>query len=234
MSQLQAILTYQEIDKRMFALERELAGSEERKEYVKLKKWMEAASEKLDALDAKAAALKTEAVELTKKYLATEATLKDFENLDELVESGGADISFYKKKALSLLEKLKKIRGELNALEATIKATSEEYQKLKQQVLATQKKYAEAAERYKAKKASMEEERLAIEAELAKAAKGIDEELLARYKTKRKEKIFPVLGKIDSRRCPFCSMEPPLAAINQLSGGGTIECDHCHRIIYSD
>ena len=233
MSQLQAILTYQEIDKRMFALERELAGSEERKEYVKLKKWLEAAFEKLDALEAKAAALKTEAVELTKKYLATEETLKDFENLDELV-ADGADISFYKKKALSLLDKLKKIRAELNALEASIKATGEEYQKLKQQVLAAQKKYAEAAERYKAKKASMEEERLAIEAELKKAAAGIDEELLAKYKVKRKEKIFPVFGQLVSRRCPFCSMEPPLAAINQLSGGGMIECDHCHRIIYSD
>lgn len=233
MSQLQAILTYQEIDKRMFALERELAGSEERKEYVKLKKWLEAASEKLDALDAKAAALKTEAVELTKKYLATEAMLKDFENLDELV-ADGADISFYKKKALSLLDKLKKIRAELNALEASIKATGEEYQKLKQQVIATQKKYAEATERYKAKKASMEDERLAIEAELKKAAVGIDEELLSKYKMKRKEKIFPVFGQLVSRRCPFCSMEPPLAAINQLSGGSTIECDHCHRIIYSD
>jgi predicted nucleic acid-binding Zn-ribbon protein len=233
MSQLQAILAYQEIDKRMFALERELAGSEERKEYVKLKKWLEAASEKLDALDAKAAALKTEAVELTKKYLATEEMLKDFENLDELV-AGGADISFYKKKALSLMDKMKKIRAELNALEATIKATSEEYQKLKQQVIAAQKKYAEASERYKAKKASMEDERLAIEAELKKASAGISEELLATYKMKRKEKIFPVFGQLVSRRCPFCSMEPPLAAINQLSGGGTIECDHCHRIIYSE
>ena len=136
--------------------------------------------------------------------------------------------------ALSLLDKLKKIRAELNALEASIKATGEEYQKLKQQVLATQKKYTEAAERYKAKKASMEDERLAIEAELKKAAVGIDEELLAKYKVKRKEKIFPVFGQLVSRRCPFCSMEPPLAAINQLSGGGMIECDHCHRIIYSD
>ncbi|MBQ8374330.1 MAG: hypothetical protein IJX98_02005 [Clostridia bacterium] len=234
MAQLQAILTYQEIDQKLFALERELASCEERKEYVKWKKWLESASEKLDSLDAKAAALKTEAVELTKKYLATEQTLKDFENLDELVENGGADISFYKKKALSLMEKMKKIRAELNELEATIKATSEEYQKLKQQVIAAQKKYAEASERYKTKKASREDERLAIEAELAKAAESIEADVLARYKTKRKEKIFPVFGKLTSARCPFCSMQPPLAAINKLSGGATIECDHCHRMLYTD
>ena len=41
MAQLQAILTYQEIDQKLFALERELASCEERKEYVKWKKWLE-------------------------------------------------------------------------------------------------------------------------------------------------------------------------------------------------
>ena len=35
MSQLQEILKYQEIDKKLYALERELAGCEERKEYLK-------------------------------------------------------------------------------------------------------------------------------------------------------------------------------------------------------
>ena len=72
MSQLQAILNYQEIDKRLYALERELAGCEERKEYVKAKKFLETAADKLDAYDAKAAQLKNEAVELTKKYGADE------------------------------------------------------------------------------------------------------------------------------------------------------------------
>ena len=137
MSQLQAILNYQEIDKRLYALERELAGCEERKEYVKAKKFLETAADKLDAYDAKAAQLKNEAVELTKKYLKTEDTLKDFSHLDELVE-GGADIAFYKKNALSISDQLKKIRSELNALTANINATHDEYQKLKKQVIAMQ------------------------------------------------------------------------------------------------
>jgi len=143
MSQLQAILNYQEIDKRLYALERELAGCEERKEYVKAKKFLETAADKLDAYDAKAAQLKNEAVELTKKYLKTEDTLKDFSHLDELVE-GGADIAFYKKNALSISDQLKKIRSELNALTANINATHDEYQKLKKQVIAMQKQYKEA------------------------------------------------------------------------------------------
>lgn len=233
MSQLQAILKYQEIDKRLYALERELAGCEERKEYVKAKKFLETAADKLDAYDAKALQLKNEAVELTKKYLKTEDTLKDFSHIDELVE-GGADIAFYKKNALSISDSLKKIKAELASLTAAINATNDEYQKLKKQVIAMQKQYKEAYEKYNAVKASKDGERKEIEAELAAAQKGLSAEALERYKTKRKERIFPVVGRLNGTRCPFCGMEPPLAARSKLTGGAVIECDNCRRIIYSE
>ena len=233
MSQVQAILTYQEIDAKLYKIERELAGCEERKEYVKLKKFLETAPEKLDALENKAVALKTEAVELTKKYLQTEETLKDFEHLDELV-TGGADIAFYKKKAQSIFEQLRKLKADVATLTENIKATDAEYQKLKKQVIAAQKQYPEASEKYKAVKASKDGERKEIETQLAKLEKEISAELMERYRTKRKERVFPVVGQLTSNRCPFCSMEPPLAARNMLGGGGDIECDNCHRIIFGE
>ena len=145
---IQAILHYQQIDGRLYKLERELASCDERKEYVKLKKYMENAEEKLDALETKASALKAEAIELSKRYLAAEETLKDFEHLDELVE-GGADIAFYKKKAQSIAEQMKKIRSDLTAMTKNIQETSDEYQALKEKVIENQKKYAEAKGKYK-------------------------------------------------------------------------------------
>ena len=111
MAQLQAILKYQEIDAKLYKLERELAGSEARKEYVKYKKFLESAPEKLDALEAKAASLKAEAAELTKNYEAMEETLQYFDNVDELV-TDGADISFYQKKAQTKVDQLKKFKAE--------------------------------------------------------------------------------------------------------------------------
>ena len=232
MSQLQAILNYQATDAKLYKLERELAGSEERKEYVKFKKFLEAAPEKLDSLEAKATALKTEADALAKQYLRTEETLKDFENLDELVTSG-ADIAFYKKKAQSIVEQLKKLKADVAALVENIKSTDAEYQKLKKQVIAAQKQGTEASEKYKAAKAAREPEKKALETELAKLEKEVSEGLLAAYKNKRKEKIFPIVGEIAGTRCPFCSMEPPLAARSKLTGGASIECDNCHRLIFS-
>ena len=99
MTQLQAILNYQEVDRELYALEREIAGSSERKEYVKWKKFLEGAPEKLDGMESKANGLKAEAAAIVEKYEKAEEILKDFDSLDELVD-GGADISFYKKHLL--------------------------------------------------------------------------------------------------------------------------------------
>lgn len=232
MAQLQAILNYQEVDTKLYKLERELAGCDERKEYVKVKKFLESAPEKLDALEVKANSLKAEAANLAKQYERTEETLKEFDHLDELVTSG-ADIAFYKKNAQSIVDQLKKIKADINALVANIKALDAEYQKLKKQVISAQKQYGEVSEKYKAVKASKEGERLAIEKELSEIAKDIPAEVLEKYQTKRKERVFPVVGEMVGGRCPFCSMEPPLAARNKLTGGATIECDNCHRILFS-
>ena len=226
---LRAILNYQEVDRKLFKLENELAESEERKKYAKLRKFLKTAPEKLDALETKANALSAEVTQLSKKYEQTANMLSDFDNVDELI-SGGADVSFYKKKAQSIVESLRKIKAELNALVESIKATDEEYQKLKKQVISAQKQYGEAEESYKAVELSRKAEKDGILAELAKAEKEVPAEMLVRYQTKRKEKLFPVVGKLYSGRCPFCSMEPPLVAKSKLSTG--IECDHCHRIIF--
>ena len=234
MSYLQSILQYQEIDRKLVKLENELAESEERKKYVKLQKFLKVAPEKLDALDAKAAALRAEADALVSKYEKVEAMLADFENLDELV-GDGADITFYKKKAQSVVEQLKKLKADISALSSTVKETDAEYQKLKKQVISAQKQYAEAAEAYKVVKGARENERKEIEKELAKAAQAVQAEnadLFARYMTKRKEKLFPVVGALYQGRCPFCSMEPPIAAMSKLPQG--IECDNCHKIIFSE
>lgn len=233
MAQLQAILKYQEIDAKIYKIERELAGSEERKEYVKVKKFLDSAPEKLDALEAKSRGLRAEADELLKQFARLEETLKDFDNIDELV-TDGADISFYKKKAQSKVEQLKKMKADLGVLVAAIKATDEEYQKLKKQVLSIQKKANEVYQTYKELKAAKDAEKKPYEEELSTLEKEISTEMLEMYKTKRKEKIFPVVGQIIGGRCPYCSMDLPIAARSKLSGGGWIECENhiCNRVLF--
>ncbi len=231
MSQLQAILNYQTADAKLYELEKVLGESEERKLYVKLQKFLKSAPERLDSLEVKAQALRAEVDALANKYAQVEATLGEFDNLEEMVK-GGADISFYKKEAQKIFDQLKKIRADINALTGNIKATDEEYQKLKKQVISAQKQYEDAANKYKELKESKAEERMAIEKQLHAIAKEIPEEMLAKYQTKRKEKMFPIVGALNAGRCWFCGMEPPIAAQSRLGSG--IECDNCHRVIYKE
>ena len=183
-------------------------------------------------MENKAASLRAQANELTKKYEQLEAALGDFENIDELV-SGGADIAFYKKKVQSIVEHLKKIKADLNALVANVQATDEEYKLMKKKVKAASKQYEEAKAEYEKLEKASEEERNGYKAQLAEAAKAVEPSVLERYLAKRKEgRPFPLVGVISAGRCPSCRMEIPIAAQSKLADG--IECDSCHVIIFKE
>ena len=96
MAKIELLLKYQTEDSKLLQIEREAANSEECKNYSQTKSFLTKAPEKLEAMDAKAQEIYVRLDELNKKYGELADTLKDFDNIDELVE-GGADISFYKK-----------------------------------------------------------------------------------------------------------------------------------------
>lgn len=234
MSNLTAILRYQETDKKLFALERELASCKERKEFLKSKKFLEGAAERLDSLEMKARALKEKAAEAEQRCAAIEKDLSEFSGIDELI-NGGADVSYYKKAAQRQMETLRKEKADLNAIVAEIEGVDKDFKKLKKEVLAEQKNYTENKESYDAVKASREDEKKALEGELAEIAKTIEKAALERYMTKRKEKVFPVVYPLTADgRCGACSMDIPLAAMSAVDSDGTIECENCRRILYRE
>ena len=72
-----------------------------------------------------------------------------------------------------------------------------------------------------------------INARLEALGANIPPEILERYKAKRRDKIFPVVVPLDGEFC-ICGRDFPLAQQGRLSGGGVVECEHCHRFIYKD
>lgn len=230
MSKLQALITYQTIDQKLYKIDNDFSKSEAYQKYGKLRKFLKVAPEKVEALEGKAVALKTEVSLLMQQYDKVEATLKEFDNVEELLE-GGADISFYKKNVKTILDTLKKLKADLTALTESIKATDAEYQALKKKVIAAQKQYKAAEEEYKVAKEPIDKEREGYKTQLNELAKEIDEELLNRYLNKRKEGTeFPIVAQLQDGRCPLCGMQPPIVAQGQFG----IECDTCHRILFSE
>lgn len=233
MEQVKQLLLYQEEDSKLLKIEQDAQGSDEWKNFSQAKNFLLKAPEKLDNLDAKARELTAALNLLDKKYAEIEETLKDFENLDELVEEG-ADISFYKKNATQISEKLKAIKAEVNSLTKTIKDADDEYKAMKKKTIAVQKQYQESSAIYQAYKKTKIEEMNEIKKELEKLAAKIEPEVLKKYQMKRSERIFPIICAVTNNRCPKCGMELSLVGKEKVSGGGVTECDNCHRFLYKE
>lgn len=230
-NQVEQLLKYQEVDGKLLKLEQEVAGSDERKKYVQAKNFLTKAPEQLDRLEGKAAELTAILADLNAKYNEICDTLKDFDNLDELVE-GGADTSFYKKNLLAITDQLKSLKAELNALVASIKTADADYQAMKKKTIAVQKQYKESSETYKAYREKKMAEMAVIQKELTKLEKNIEEPVMLKYKEKRSERIFPVICSLNGDRCSKCGTELSIAGKETVNGGKVIECENCHRILY--
>ena len=230
---IEQLLKYQTEDSKLLNIEREAATSEEWKNYSQAKSFLTKAPEKLEAMDAKARELESLLEKLNKKYDEIAETLKDFEHLDELVEDG-ADISFYKKNATQIADKLKSIKSEINALVKSIKDADTEYRTLKKKTITVQEQYKEYSEKYKEYKNGKLAEMDAVKAELKKLAKDINPEVMKRYETKRSERIFPIICAVKNDRCSKCGMELSIVGKEKLASGEALECENCHRFLYKE
>lgn len=233
MTQIEKLLKYQEEDSKLLKIERDAANSEEWKNYSQSKSFLTKAPEKLEAMNAKARELESDLQKINKKYEDIAETLKDFENLDDLVEEG-ADISFYKKNATQLLEKLKSIKSEINAITKSIKDADEEYKALKKKTISVQKQYTEFATAYQEYKKGKIAEMETIKAELKKLSADILPEVLKRYEIKRSERIFPIICAVAKDRCSKCGMELSIVGKEKIAHGEVTECENCHRFLYKE
>lgn len=233
MTQIEQLLKYQEVDSKLLKIEKEAATSEEWKNYSQAKSFLTKAPEKLDAMDAKASEIEAELKKIETKYQEIAETLKEFENLDDLVEEG-ADIAFYKKNASQLLDKLKSLKAEINANSKTIKDADEEYKSLKKKTIAVQKQYTDFAAAYQEYRKGKLAEMDVIKSELKKLAAGIEPEVMKRYEVKRSERIFPIICVVANDRCSKCGMELSIADKEKIARGAVTECENCHRFLYKE
>ncbi len=234
MSQIEKLLQYQKEDSKLLRLEQEVNNSPERKSYVSARSYLKKAPEKLEQLETKAIQLKEILEKLIAKYAETTETLKDFENIDDLVEDS-TEIAFYKKSVAKVSETLKNIKAQISTLSANVQAADEEYKELKKKVISIQKQFnGEISETYKNYVAEKQKEIDAIKKELQKLAEGIDPEILKRYENKRSERIFPIICALNGDRCSQCGMELSIMGKETVATKKFIECENCHRFLYRE
>ncbi len=230
MSVLSELLEYQTVDAQLRKIEQEVSSSEENKKYAQANKFMKSAPERFEAQDRRAAELAALREDLIRRAEDITRQIAEYSELDEMVEEGG-DVSFYKKNAQALLDRLRALKGEMQKLNSDIAATVEEYERFKKQGAAMQKQYKEYKVRRDELVASRKEEANALQARLKEIAARIPPETLKKYLQKRKENIFPIVVPLNGSMC-VCGMDFPLALRDRLAGGNVVECEHCRRFVY--
>ena len=230
MSTLNTLLEYQEADKKLLEIEKEVSSSEEYKKYAQARKFMKSAQERLEAYDRRAAELKLLCEELAARSGEITEAIAEYHDLDEMIEDGG-DTSYYEKTVRSLSDKLRGLKSELNKLVAEIKSVNEEYKKFREQTIAMKNQGTEYKQKYDAVLGGRAAEVSEIKKTLEELAGNVPADIMQKYAAKRKEKIFPIIVPLVDGRC-ICRMDISLARQSELSGGKVIECEHCRRFIY--
>jgi predicted nucleic acid-binding Zn-ribbon protein len=235
MSILKAMLDYQEIDRNLLKIEKELNATEERKNYAKARKFMKNAQATLEGYESKAISLTGEYNDLDGRFKKLSEQLKEFSEIDYAeLEGNEEEVAYLKKNAQTLADTLKGLKKTLQTVKEQMESMTQEYEKLKKQTIVMQKQYKDSKEKYDEVVKGRSEEVDKIKGELRALEKDIPPEILERYNNKRKEGLWPVLCKLNGDRCSVCSMDLPKAAISKFATSKVIECENCHRLIYKD
>lgn len=228
---IQELLAYQETDARLRAIEQEISGSEERKKTASAKKFLDGVNETAAALEKKAKDLSALYDSLAAAQKELSDTVREIANAVEGCEDTNA-AGYLHKKAEELAGRLSGLESRAAALTEEMNGVLSSFAQLRKKTQAAKEQYNEYGRKYKELKQSREGETAAVEKELAELEKAVDPALMARYKAKRKDKMFPVLYEVKGNMCGKCLMELSMADLNRLKTEDVIECDNCRCLLH--
>lgn len=229
---LKTILEYQKKDSELIRLERELNNNENKKIFTQMISVVKDAQNKSNALEKQASDLLSAFQGLKKTYedniksanivigrkLET-ASESDLDTIEEIANNIINNLSILEKKLLQEAEKVNAVLLEFDQ---------------------TRKRYNIARDKYSKHKEIFDQTSQSLEPKIEEKTKevkkleaGIDSVLLAKYKQRRLDNIFPVFVPCIDKACGGCRMELPYANLATLKTKGVLECEHCRRIIYT-
>ena len=233
---IEELLKYQAVDGKLREIEVSLAQSEERKKAVAAQNVVKNANENIPKLDKKAEELAEKYNALVKALEKLSEAKTEYEGVVETLEDLD-EVNYIKKKASALIDEIKALADNIESVSKEIKSVLDEFSRLAGERKKATEAYKEYAPKYNELKASKEGETNKIKEELVAMEKKISPDILVAYKKKRQEKIFPVvystkiMGK--SVHCGRCGNELPIASAENLKKGELVECESCHRLLYS-
>lgn len=228
---LSKLLEYQKKDAELIKLERVLYNNEDKKIFSQMIGVVKEAQSKSALLEKQAGDLITaynnlkqtfeeniKSANIISNRKMEDASLNDLENIEQIGQAIINNLAILEKK---LLQQAERVNSVLNEFEQTRKRYN-----------LARDKYNKHKELYDAESQKLEPVLAEKQKEVKKLESGIDAGLLAKYKQRRQDRIFPVFVPCIDKACGGCRMELPSASLSVLKNKGILECEHCRRIIY--
>lgn len=228
---IQKLLTYQETDKELKALENKINNSEEKKKSYVAYKFLSSVDELVSKLDAKAEDLLNKFTQLTEKQKDLSSRL-EYIGTQIADSKDETDISYMLKKVDEIVASIKSIEDSIKKITVSMDEVKAEYAKIGANTKQAQAQYKEYSLKYKALTDEVAPKVEEIKKQLAVLKKGIDPNLMAKYEEKRKDKNFPILSELSGKKCSACGMELSMKDIADLENGNIVECENCRLLVY--
>ncbi len=229
---MENLLKYQNLDNELFKIEQKLSSSPYRKKANELTTIAKKSQIRSTELEAEAEKVLADISDIKEKYAINK------KKLDEML--GGK----LEKMSMEELEKANALKGKiasnLNILEKLLQKAAENVNRILADFNKAKKTFDDARNQFAICKQKIDEETKALEPEKEKIRKqlevlekDVEPNLMAEYKKKRADNIFPVIVPLEGENfCGRCRMELPKVAISRLKEKGIITCEHCKRFIY--
>lgn len=234
MAVIEKLLAYQEVDAKLFELEKKLKESDARKKGVQAERFLRTVSDTLAGIEAKAQ-------ELNVAYDGAQAELQKINEESEEFKAiaqkvaDEKEIAYLKDRASKLSKSLDELLRKIQKIEQDMSELTVQYTKLKKETVAYQEQYQKSGAEYAKLKETVAPERKQIEEDLKKLSIGIPPEILLQYLEKRKDKQFPIVYKVTAKdkHCSACGTELSLKQLDGLKKeNAVIECENCRKLIF--
>lgn len=232
MSTIEKILAYQEEDKKLFDIEKQLNDCPARQNGVKAQRFLRGVSETLAGLDAKSQELCTAYAQANTVLDSLKEDNAEFSAIAEKV-TDEKELSYLKGKADELIKELNELTRKVQKIKQEMNELALTYGKLKNETVKNQEIYKKSGEEYAVLKKQTAPAREQIEKNLAELEKDVPAEVMKKYKEKRKDKHFPIVYKIEGTYCSACGTSLSQKILDKLENDGSlIECENCRKLIF--
>ena len=229
---MKKIIEYQKLDLELNKLKRSSLKNEDRNNLTKLKGYIVEYQGKGIQLENDAKALLEEYTKLKSQYEANGKKVQKLLDTD-ISSITLEEIDNYFSTLNSLSNELFMLERNIDIIITKINTSLKNFDTTKKNIIKAKEKFKECKEKCEKDTLAVAPKIKAIEEKMKVLESEIDAGLLAKYKTIKNDKIFPVFVENNDGHCNGCMVEIPTSKLNKLKNDGTIVCEQCHRIIFN-